>query len=109
MDYNTPGEDIIPLLDAILEFIPSPNVSLGTAQLLITSLDYSSFIGRIAIGRLHRGELKVGQQVALIKRSESIVKSRIKELYLFEGLGKVKVDKVGPVTSVQLWALMVLR
>ena len=95
MDYNTPGEDIIPLLDAILEFIPSPNVSLGTAQLLITSLDYSSFIGRIAIGRLHRGELKVGQQVALIKRSESIVKSRIKELYLFEGLGKVKVDKVG--------------
>ena len=94
MDYNTPGEDIIPLLDAILEFIPSPNVSLGTAQLLITSLDYSSFIGRIAIGRLHRGELKVGQQVALIKRSESIVKSRIKELYLFEGLGKVKVDKV---------------
>ena len=95
MDYNTPGEDIIPLLDAILEFIPSPNVSLGTAQLLITSLDYSSFIGRIAIGRLHRGELKVGQQVALIKRNESIVKSRIKELYLFEGLGKVKVDKVG--------------
>ena len=95
MDYNTPGEDIIPLLDAILEFIPSPNVSSGTAQLLITSLDYSSFIGRIAIGRLHRGELKVGQQVALIKRSESIVKSRIKELYLFEGLGKVKVDKVG--------------
>ena len=94
MDYNTPGEDIIPLLDAILEFIPSPNVSLGTAQLLITSLDYSSFIGRIAIGRLHRGELKVGQQVALIKRCESIVKSRIKELYLFEGLGKVKVDKV---------------
>ena len=94
MDYNTPGEDIIPLLDAILEFIPSPNVSLGTAQLLITSLDYSSFIGRIAIGRLHRGELKVGQQVALIKRSESIVKSRIKELYLFEGLSKVKVDKV---------------
>ena len=94
MDYNKPGEDIIPLLDAILEFIPSPNVSLGTAQLLITSLDYSSFIGRIAIGRLHRGELKVGQQVALIKRSESIVKSRIKELYLFEGLGKVKVDKV---------------
>ena len=94
MDYNTPGEDIIPLLDAILEFIPSPNVSSGTAQLLITSLDYSSFIGRIAIGRLHRGELKVGQQVALIKRSESIVKSRIKELYLFEGLGKVKVDKV---------------
>ena len=94
MDYNTLGEDIIPLLDAILEFIPSPNVSLGTAQLLITSLDYSSFIGRIAIGRLHRGELKVGQQVALIKRSESIVKSRIKELYLFEGLGKVKVDKV---------------
>ena len=94
MDYNTLGEDIIPLLDAILEFIPSPNVSLGTAQLLITSLDYSSFIGRIAIGRLHRGELKVGQQVALIKRSESIVNSRIKELYLFEGLGKVKVDKV---------------
>ena len=94
MDHTEPTDNIIPLLDSIVEFIPSPKVEQGNTQLLITSLDFSSFIGRIAIGRLQRGELKVGQQVALIKRDGSVVKSRLKELYLFEGLGKVKVDKV---------------
>ena len=89
MDLAKYKNNIIPLLDSIVEFIPSPKVEQGNTQLLITSLDFSSFIGRIAIGRLQRGELKVGQQVALIKRDGSVVKSRLKELYLFEGLGKV--------------------
>ncbi|MFL2570843.1 MAG: translational GTPase TypA [Parvicellaceae bacterium] len=94
LDHNKPTNNIIPLLDAIVEFIPAPEVVEGSSQLLITSLDFSSFIGRIAIGRLQRGVLKVGQQVALIKRDGAVVKSRLKELYVFEGLGKVKVDQV---------------
>ena len=93
-DHNKPTTNIIPLLDAIVEFIPCPKVDEGTAQLLITSLDFSSFIGRIAIGRLQRGTLKVGQQLALIKRDGSIVRNRLKELYVFEGLGKLKVEQV---------------
>ncbi len=93
-DHNKPTTNIIPLLDAIVEYIPSPKIKEGTTQLLITSLDFSSFIGRIAIGRLQRGTMKVGQQLSLIKRDGSVVKSRLKELYVFEGLGKVKVDLV---------------
>lgn len=93
-DWQTPTDNILPLLDAILEHIPPPQVEEGTPQLLITSLDYSNFIGRIAIGRLHRGRLKDGQTVALCKRDGSIVKSRIRGLYLFEGFEKVKVDQV---------------
>ena len=93
-DHNNPTTNIIPLLDAIVEYIPSPKIKEGTTQLLITSLDFSSFIGRIAIGRLQRGTMKVGQQLSLIKRDGSVVKSRLKELYVFEGLGKVKVDLV---------------
>jgi len=93
-DHNKPTTNIIPLLDAIVEYIPTPKIKEGTTQLLITSLDFSSFIGRIAIGRLQRGSLKVGQQLSLIKRDGSVVKSRLKELYVFEGLGKVKVDLV---------------
>jgi GTP-binding protein len=93
-DHNKPTTNIIPLLDAIVEYIPSPKIKEGTTQLLITSLDFSSFIGRIAIGRLQRGAMKVGQQLSLIKRDGSVVKSRLKELYVFEGLGKVKVDLV---------------
>jgi GTP-binding protein len=94
VDHEKPTTNIIPLLDAIVEFIPSPKIEDGTTQLLITSLDFSSFIGRIAIGRLQRGSLKVGQQLALIKRDGSVSKCRLKELYLFEGLGKIKVDQV---------------
>ena len=94
VDYATPNDNILPLLDAVIEHIPSPTIEEGTSQLLITSLDYSTFIGRIAIGRLQRGTLKQGQQVSLISREGEVKKSRIKELYVFEGLGKAKVDMV---------------
>ena len=94
LDYKTPSNNIYPLLDAVIDHIPAPNVQLGTPQMLITSLDYSTFIGRIAIGRLHRGLLTQGQQVSLISRTGDIKKSRIKELYVFDGLGKVKVSEV---------------
>src|SRR5690606_39271006 len=78
----------------VLEHIPAPKVSEGTPQLLITSLDYSSFTGRIAIGRLQRGELKENQQISLVKRDGKIIKSRIKEIHTFDGLGRVKVEAV---------------
>ena len=93
-DYKTPNYNIFPLLDAVIDFIPAPKVKEGNTQLLITSLDFSTFIGRIAIGRLQRGVLKQNQQISLVKRDGEIKKSRIKELYLFEGLGKSKVDEV---------------
>ena len=94
LDYKKPTDNILPLLDAVIEHIPAPNTQEGTTQLLITSLDYSTFIGRIAVGRLQRGSLKQGQQVSLISREGEIKKSKIKELYVFEGLGKAKVDSV---------------
>ena len=93
-DYQKPTDNIIPLMDAIVEHIPSPNPPEGNTQLLVTSLDYSSFIGRIAIGRLNRGILETGKQYQLIKRDGSQVRSKVKELYVFEGMGKVKVEKV---------------
>jgi GTP-binding protein len=93
-DYKNVNNNIFPLLDAVINFIPSPKVDQGTTQLLITSLDFSTFIGRIAIGRLQRGELKQNQQISLVKRNGEIKKCRIKELYLFEGLGKSKVEEV---------------
>ncbi|MFL2585301.1 MAG: translational GTPase TypA [Parvicellaceae bacterium] len=94
LDYKNPTDNILPLLDAVIEHIPAPDVKQGSTQLLITSLDYSTFIGRIAVGRLQRGSLKQGQQVALISREGEVKKSKIKELYVFEGLGKAKVDEV---------------
>ncbi|AWM14456.1 translational GTPase TypA [Flavobacterium sp. NRK F10] len=93
-DWKNQTENIEPLLDMVLEHIPEPKVSEGTPQLLITSLDFSSFTGRIAIGRLQRGELKEGQNVSLVKRDGKIIKSKIKELHTFEGLGRKKVEKV---------------
>src|SRR6056300_693369 len=93
-DWQKPTENIEPLLDMVIEHIPAPKIEEGTTQMLITSLDFSSFTGRIAIGRLTRGELKVGQNISLVKRDGSIVKSRIKELHTFEGLGRLKVDAV---------------
>jgi GTP-binding protein len=93
-DFKTPNDNIFPLLDAVIEFIPAPKVVEGNTQLLITSLDFSTFIGRIAIGRLQRGGLKQNQQISLVKRKGEIKKCRIKELYLFEGLGKSKVEEV---------------
>jgi GTP-binding protein len=94
-DWKTPTEDITALLDGIIKYIPAPKTAEGTLQQLITSLEYSSYIGRVAIGRVHRGEIKAGQPVALIKRDTGvIVKSRVKELYVFEGFEKQKVESV---------------
>ncbi len=93
-DWKKPTTNIEPLLDMVIEHIPSPKIEEGTTQMLITSLDFSSFTGRIAIGRLQRGELKTGMNVSLVKRDKSIVKSKIKELHIFEGLGRRKVDEV---------------
>ncbi len=93
-DWQQPNDDILPLLDAIVEHIPPPKTAEGSTQLLITSLDYSNFIGRIAIGRLHRGSLKDGQQIALCKIGGAIEKSKIRGLYQFEGFEKMKVDEV---------------
>ena len=93
-DWNTPAEDISHLLDKIIENIPAPEVNEGTPQMQITSLDFSNYIGRIAIGRVHRGTLEVGKPVSLVKNDGSIVKSRIKELYVFEGFEKQKVEAV---------------
>lgn len=94
-DWKKPTTDIIPLLDAIIANIPASPVVEGTAQMQITSLDYSSFVGRIAIGRVARGVLKEGMQVALLKADGSAKKMRIKELHVFEGLGKARVTEVG--------------
>ena len=93
-DWKDETDNIEPLLDMVLEHVPAPKVEEGTPQLLITSLDFSSFTGRIAIGRLQRGELKEGMQVALVKRDGSLQKAKIKELHTFEGLGRRKVASV---------------
>lgn len=93
-DFNKPTTTIEPLLDMVLEHIPSFEPKEGNTQMLITSLDYSSFTGRIAIGRLQRGSLQEGQQISLVRRDGSVAKSRIKELFVFEGLGRKKVTTV---------------
>ncbi|PXV62992.1 GTP-binding protein [Dysgonomonas alginatilytica] len=93
-DWKTPAEDFTALLDAIVEHIPAPEILQGTPQMLITSLDYSKYVGRIAIGRVHRGEIKENMDVSLCKRDGTIVKSKIKELNVFEGLGRAKVSSV---------------
>ncbi|WP_329905514.1 translational GTPase TypA [Porphyromonas pogonae] len=94
LEYQKPAEDITPLLDAIIEHIPAPEQIEGPAQMLITSLDFSSYVGRIAVGRVHRGTLKEGQEIALCKRDGTQSKMRIKELNVFEGLGRTKVAEV---------------
>ncbi|MEH6765987.1 translational GTPase TypA [Aequorivita antarctica] len=93
-DWKNQTDNIEPLLDMVLEHIPEPKIEEGNVQMLITSLDFSSFTGRIAIGRLQRGVLKEGMQIALVKRDGKIVKSKIKELHTFEGLGRKKVAEV---------------
>lgn len=95
VDWRKPTDNILPLLDAIIEYIPEPQYLEGTPQMLITSLDYSSYVGRIAVGRVHRGELKEGMEVALCKKDGSVVKQRIKELDVFEGMNRTKVSSVG--------------
>jgi len=93
-DWKTPTTDFTDLLEAIITHIPAPEVSEGTLQMQVTSLDYSTFVGRIAIGRIVRGSIKENQPVSLMKRDGKVVKSRVKELQLFEGLGRVKVSEV---------------
>lgn len=93
-DWKNKTENIEPLLDMVIEHVPAPKVSEGTPQMLITSLDFSSFTGRIAIGRLQRGVLREGQNISLVKRDGKISKSKIKELHVFEGLGRKKVEEV---------------
>ncbi len=92
-DWKKPGNDITPLLDSIVEYIPSPPEVKGTPQMLITSLDHSPYVGRIAIGKIHRGELAENMQVSLAKRNGEIKRMRIKEILAYEGLGKIKVEK----------------
>jgi GTP-binding protein len=94
-DWKTPTDNINYLLDAIIEHIPAPKIVEGTPQMLITTLDYSSYVGRIAVGRIARGELKSGQKISLVKRDGRIEKQTIKELHTFEGLGRKKVESVG--------------
>lgn len=93
-DWKNPTSDITPLLDAILAEIPAPKVVEGTPQLQVTSLEYSPYVGRIAVGKLTRGELKTGQQVSLCKRYDVVEKHKIKQLMVFDGLGKANVDSV---------------
>jgi GTP-binding protein len=93
-DNLTPCEDIIPLMDGILKYVPAPKVSEGPLQMQITSLDYSSFLGRIAVGRVSRGTVKENQQIALMQADGTIKKQKVRELYVFEGMGKRKVTEV---------------
>jgi GTP-binding protein len=93
-DWKTPTTDILPLFEAIIKYIPAPVVSAGSPQLMITSLDYSAYIGRIAIGKLTRGALTAGQNVSLVKRDGSVTKTKIKELYYFEGFEKIKTNEI---------------
>ncbi len=93
-DWQNPTEDITAVLDAIIEHIPAPTTLEGPAQMLITSLDFSSYVGRIAVGRVHRGELREGSDVAIIKKDGTVERQRIKELHVFEGMGRKRVDSV---------------
>ncbi|MDD5951991.1 MAG: translational GTPase TypA [Bacteroidales bacterium] len=92
-DWKTPGNDITPLLDAILEVIPAPEVKEGSPQMLISSLEYSPYVGRIAVGRITRGSLKAGMNISLCKRYDVIQKQKIKQLMIFDGLGKANVEE----------------
>ena len=103
-DWNTPTEDISYLMDLIIEYIPSPKIDDGNTQMMISSLDYSSYLGRIAVGRLHRGSLQAGQNITLAKRDGSQVKTKIKELYVFEGLGKERIKT--PVEAGEICAVL---
>ena len=94
-DWKQPTEDITPLLDCIIENIPAPEQLEGTLQMLITSLDYSSYTGRIAVGRVHRGVIKEGMNVTLAHRNGEMTKTKIKELHTYEGMGRKRVTEVG--------------
>ena len=94
LDWRKPGTDITPLLDVILEEVPAPAVVEGTPQMLISSLEYSPYVGRIAVGKITRGSLRTGQQISLCKRYDIVQKHKIKQLMTFEGLGKANIDEV---------------
>ena len=94
LDWRKPTEDITAVLDTIIEHVPAPETIEGPAQMLITSLDFSSYVGRIAVGRVHRGELREGTDVAVIKKDGSVERQRIKELHVFEGMGRKRVESV---------------
>jgi len=106
-DWKTPTNDVTYLLDTIIEYIDPPKDNPGTLQLQISSLDYSSYTGRVAIGRVNRGSIKMGDQVSIVQRNRQIRKSVVKELYLFEGLGKEKTKK--EVKSGEIVAIMGLE
>ena len=93
-DWHKPTTDLTALMDTIIEHVPAPEMLGGTPQMLITSLDYSPYLGRIAVGRVHRGALKNGQNVTLAKKDGSKVRCKIKELHTFAGMGRAKVDEV---------------
>ena len=93
-DSLTQTEDILPLMDGIIKYVPAPKINEGPLQMQITSLDYSSFLGRIAIGKVHRGVVKEGQTIALVQGDGTFKRSKVKELYVFEGMGKRKVSEV---------------
>ena len=93
-DWKKPADNIEALLESIVKHIPGPVANPGTPQVLITSLDYSSYVGRIAIGRIHRGDLREGMNVSLVKRDGSVKRTRIKELHTFTGLGRQKVEQM---------------
>ena len=93
-DWRKPTTDLTDLMDAIIQYIPAPKENEGTPQMLVTSLDYSPYVGRIAIGRVHRGEFKDGQTVTLAKKDGTMVKTKIKELHTFSGMGHVKTNAV---------------
>ena len=93
-DWNNPTDDISYLMDLIVEHIPAPQVAEGNTQMMLSSLDYSSYLGRIAVGRINRGTLQAGQPIALVKRDQTLIPSKIKELYTFEGLGKERTKNV---------------
>jgi len=106
-DWKNPTQDISYLLDQIIEYIPAKKAEEGNLQMMISSLDYSSYVGRIAVGRLNRGTLEWGQNVSLIKRDGTIIPSKVKELYVFEGLGKEKIKK--PIYPGEICAILGLE
>ena len=93
-DYNDRTDNIVPLLDAIIKYIPAPTVLEGDPQMLITSLDFSTYVGRIAIGRVHRGTIRENMEIGLCKKDGTVSRQRIKELHTFEGMGRKKVSEV---------------
>lgn len=93
-DWEKPTDSIVPLLDTIIEHIPAPKTLEGDPQMLITSLDYSNYVGRIAVGRVHRGTLREGMDIALCRKDGSVSKQKIKELHTFEGMGRKRVSEV---------------